>query len=376
MDDVLDDLVRVVRRCERAANTMDAEPIASMLTRLQTEATNVGQAASGGWLGYHANVYVEGLRPKEPGDYFDTEWGSQGAYGNQTQGGPWAIYDYDSVLREIKRRAQIPDTSIIEATAQAIGSVFDECRTELLPTIDALLASKADEAIKKVRSQIDALKSHHSETDLFRAMVAGKQFATRDSRAMSEGVRAPPHVKVGLWVLCQRSYQSKAQELAKHATYLVKYIEKTRKLKGKTVAKTDGKIFIGHGRSSAWKDLKDFLQDRLGLAWDEFNREATAGITTKERLEAMLDDSCFAFIVMTAEDEQADKTKHARANVIHEAGLFQGRLGFRRAIVLLEQGCEEFSNINGLGQIRFPPGNIASKFEEIRMVLEREKILP
>lgn len=46
------------------------------------------------------------------------------------------------------------------------------------------------------------------------------------------------------------------------------------------------KIFIGHGKSNAWKDLKDFLQDRLKLEWDEFNRELTAGRSTKERLEA------------------------------------------------------------------------------------------
>jgi predicted nucleotide-binding protein len=61
-------------------------------------------------------------------------------------------------------------------------------------------------------------------------------------------------------------------------------------------------------------------------------------------------------------------------NVVHEAGLFQGRLGFSRAIILLEDGCKEFSNINGLGQIRFPKGNIKATFEEIRQVLEREKV--
>ena len=49
-----------------------------------------------------------------------------------------------------------------------------------------------------------------------------------------------------------------------------------------------------------------------------------------------------AFLVMTAEDEQPDGTLRARDNVIHEAGLFQDRLGFKRAIILLEEGCEEF----------------------------------
>ncbi len=66
---------------------------------------------------------------------------------------------------------------------------------------------------------------------------------------------------------------------------------------------------------------------------------------------------------------------HARLNVIHETGLFQGRLGFTKAIILLEEGCEEFSNIHGLEQVRFPKGNIKFVFEEIRQILEREGLL-
>jgi len=135
------------------------------------------------------------------------------------------------------------------------------------------------------------------------------------------------------------------------------------------------KVFIGHGHSLVWRDLKDFIVERLHLDYDEYNREATAGLSTKERLETMLNDASFAFLVMTAEDEYADASKHARENVIHEVGLFQGRLGFRRAIVLLEEGCAEFSNITGISQIRFPKGDIKAKFEEIRRVLEREDVL-
>ena len=119
----------------------------------------------------------------------------------------------------------------------------------------------------------------------------------------------------------------------------------------------------------------DFLTDRLNLPWDEFNREPTAGIPHAVRLKRMLDDACFAFLVMTAEDEHTNQTLHARENVIHEAGLFQGHLDFNKAIILLEEGCEEFSNIHGLGQIRFPKGDILAKSEEIRRVLEREGIL-
>ena len=135
------------------------------------------------------------------------------------------------------------------------------------------------------------------------------------------------------------------------------------------------KVFIGHGRAFAWRDLKDFIQDRLHLPWDEFNRVPVAGLTNIVRLSEMLDESAIAFLVMTAEDEQQDGAMHARMNVIHEVGLFQGRLGFTKAIIILETGCEEFSNIQGLGQIRFPKGNIKACFEEIRQVLEREGLI-
>jgi predicted nucleotide-binding protein len=78
---------------------------------------------------------------------------------------------------------------------------------------------------------------------------------------------------------------------------------------------------------------------------------------------------------MTAEDEHLDSTMHARENVIHETGLFQGKLGFRKAIVLLEEGCADFSNIRGLTYVSFPTGHILAKSEDIRRVLEREGIL-
>ena len=111
------------------------------------------------------------------------------------------------------------------------------------------------------------------------------------------------------------------------------------------------KIFIGHGHSLIWRELKDFINERLELPYDEFNRVSIAGIDTRSRLKEMLKLACMAFLILTAEDERTDGTMHARENVIHEAGLFQGRLGFERAIILLEEGCEEFSNIQGLGQI-------------------------
>jgi hypothetical protein len=39
----------------------------------------------------------------------------------------------------------------------------------------------------------------------------------------------------------------------------------------------------------------------------------------------------------------------------------------------LEDGCEEFSNIEGLTQIRFKKGDVKSTFEDIRKTIKRER---
>ena len=135
------------------------------------------------------------------------------------------------------------------------------------------------------------------------------------------------------------------------------------------------KIAIGHGHSLAWKDLQDFIQDRLRLPWDEFNHVPVAGTTDILRLSKMLDSAAMAFLVVTTEDEQADSDLRIQLNVAHEVGLFQGRLGFTRAIILLEEGCVEFSDIQSLELLKFPKGSIKATFEDIRQVLEREGII-
>ena len=131
-------------------------------------------------------------------------------------------------------------------------------------------------------------------------------------------------------------------------------------------------IFIGHGRNQQWRDLKDHLHEKHGFEVQAYEIGARAGHTIRDILGEMLENSSFAILVLTGEDETADHRMLARQNVVHEAGLFQGHLGFARAIILLEEGTEEFSNIAGVQQVRYSQGNIKETFGEILAVLRRE----
>ncbi len=132
------------------------------------------------------------------------------------------------------------------------------------------------------------------------------------------------------------------------------------------------KIFIGHGGDQQWRDLKDHLHEQHGFDVVAYEIGPRAGLSVKEVLEQMLTKSSFAVLVLTGEDQGTDGELHARENVIHELGLFQGRLGFMRAIPLLEGGLKEFSNILGINQIRFSKGNIRETFGDVLAKINEE----
>lgn len=131
-------------------------------------------------------------------------------------------------------------------------------------------------------------------------------------------------------------------------------------------------VFIGHGRDDQWRDLKDHLHDLHNIDVVAYEVGPRAGLGVKEVLQQMIDESSFALLVLTGEDQHTDGELHARENVIHEVGLFQGTLGFERAIVLLEEGVTEFSNILGINQIRFPNGGIRETFGDVIATINRE----
>lgn len=145
-------------------------------------------------------------------------------------------------------------------------------------------------------------------------------------------------------------------------------------VKNQKSAKKRG-IFIGHGRSKLWARVNIFLKEDLKLETFSFESEPHEGESIIPILEGFLDKASFAILILTAEDETSDNKFRARQNVIHEAGLFQGRLGFKKAILLVQDGIEEYSNIAGLQHIKFHGDEIEETFYKLERVLRRENMV-
>lgn len=342
------------------------------LDELTNVANDIGKAWSGSWLGYQSRVYYEAFKAPPAGAAFSQEWGFKDAFSMGTRGS-WVEYRFDDVIRIIEKQAGNPNLEGLKEESRSAIEDFEHSKVSALSLVHANFNIDSDKFLHSLISKIEEEKIL-TEPDFIRINRPTGQFMSRDMIALEGGIVPPPHLVMLAKVFSIKQPFMACGLLKKSLIKLASHIQNLEK-RQVTEEKIGTNIFIGHGRSPYWRELKDFVSDRLCLPWDEFNRVPVAGVTNIARLSQMLDQACIALLVMTAEDEQADGDLHARMNVIHEVGLFQGRLGFSRAIVLLEDGCKEFSNIQGLGQIRFPKGKISAIFEDIRQVLEREGIV-
>lgn len=134
-------------------------------------------------------------------------------------------------------------------------------------------------------------------------------------------------------------------------------------------------VFIGHGRSLLYTKVRDHLKDHLKLDVEFFEAGSRTAIHNIAVLETMLSDSAVAVILMTGDDTTQEGAKRARQNVVHEAGLFQGKLGFNRVALIVQDGVELFSNIDGLQRIHFPGDTIEAAFPQLEKFLERVGLL-
>ncbi|WP_217574643.1 TIR domain-containing protein [Mesorhizobium sp. GbtcB19] len=324
------------------------------------------------WFGDHSSTYYQGFRSPPSGRSFDVEWGFVPGFNGSHNPG-WRIFTREEIREFVFAGVGEEVFHAFYALSDRLHTDFANLHDQVLDALEAAERQFKDASLSRYLTRVREKITPYGFGDFVNARLRSVPRMTRDSEEISKGQTVPAHVQYQAAIT---SVEINKRRLSDLTTCIRNAIEVLVLMEPKQQSTSNSnRIFIGHGRSAQWRILKDFVRDRLGLPYDEFNRIPTAGVGTQERLSEMLQECGFAFLLLTGEDLHDDKSLHARENVVHEAGLFQGKLGWRKAIILLEEGCEEFSNIIGLGQIRFPTGNIGAIFEDVRAVLEREGLI-
>lgn len=113
------------------------------------------------------------------------------------------------------------------------------------------------------------------------------------------------------------------------------------------------KVFIVHGHNEAVKEMVARVVEHLKLKPIILHEQADKGRTIIEKFEANSEDVNFAIVLLTADDsgkanKETDFKQRARQNVIFEMGYFIGMLSRSHVFMLLEEGVEKPSDLDGI----------------------------
>jgi len=268
----VDELTEASDKLLRFAEAYNSSPDTAILNRVWRRATEIGKSSSGSWLGYQANVYYRNFEPPPAGAHFNVEFGTAVGYRDWLEHTGQEVFDL--IVDASARLA-------LEAAEQEadIGLAHVNCvKADTSSILTVYLSEHEDTFVRRLADEIESIKVL-SAAEIANDRSPKRQVITQDMRAVQQGIWAPAHIKVQARVTAAHQPAAHSRELAAKLDKLAAHMARVAK-KEIRVANVGTNVFIGYGRSPVWRDLKDFVKDRLRLPYDEFNRVPVGGLRT------------------------------------------------------------------------------------------------
>jgi sugar/nucleoside kinase (ribokinase family) len=135
------------------------------------------------------------------------------------------------------------------------------------------------------------------------------------------------------------------------------------------------KVLLVHEGRQNWQAVRRFIVNDCKLQVFALNSATVDEDKLSEVMGNELPRCSFGVCILTKAVSSADSNSDASQSLVHQAGILQGRYGFKRVAILAEQGCETFSNIAGLVRLDFAPGQVDSTFFELERMFQREGLI-
>jgi hypothetical protein len=189
---IKDELFQVADAAAEARSRICDRSLQKPLTAIRNSCDEAKRAWSGSDIGYHATVYFEGLQPKPADAEFSPEWGLMDRWPTHQPHPGWRNWDRQTVISQILARAGDPDVGAIEQALIPLREAFSDLKEQAISLLTAALSTKQDPFIDRKLKQIEPLKIADART-IELSLVPHGQYWSRDSQAMSQGLRPAPH---------------------------------------------------------------------------------------------------------------------------------------------------------------------------------------
>lgn len=217
--------------------------------------------------------------------------------------------------------------------------------------IDTLIA-------KRVMAESPEFESWHSRAERFLVNHFGRDNyeATDFSNTLfMPMVYAPGADDIRIKACCDGLKKTKdvfKDYLTEIKEEMLKKDEESEKTAHADLNHQNNKVFVVHGHDEALKEKVARLLEKQGLEAIILSEQANKGKTIIEKFEENSDVGA-AICLFTGDDigkekSEAVEKQRARQNVVYEAGYFMGKLGRERVIILVDEGVELPSDLQGV----------------------------
>ena len=221
-----DQLADLADSLDRMTASGKVSSIQKSILSLEKSAKDVGKAWSGSPLGYHSTIY-DGLKTPPPDALFDSEWGLMDASFSNRTCGNWIKFDPDEVRVAIYSRAGNPDMETLRNFDTDALNEFNDCKMSVLSILQVAMTEPSDAFLAELNDKVDKLFII-SRTAAATTLTRRGQFVSRDTAALYQGIKLPPHLEVLAEVVSLKNTLDILTNLARITKQAGEHINKSR----------------------------------------------------------------------------------------------------------------------------------------------------
>jgi ribosomal protein S8 len=197
----------------------DLENFSKHLYSLRERAEKLSDSWSGSWAGFHSFLYYQDFQKPSLQESFDVEWGSINGFSES-----WQQRSFEDVKQKIEQGIVKTNFDYIFEKVKPLVKQAELLRNYITTELSFVKSDKSLDDEAKLIKLIEEIKFGTS-ADLFVRNLQPSQVITRDSRAASQGLKVPPHVKYQAQVMAVLSMISDIEKFISIAKQLTRQLE-------------------------------------------------------------------------------------------------------------------------------------------------------
>lgn len=177
------------------------------------------------WIGFHANLYFLNFEVPPSWQYqFNSEWGSLNGIPDY-----WEEKSYDEVVSYIEGKSEGLSLNKIHNEIRPLVESIKEIQNFI---VTELVVIQKDETYSDELENIMEIKNHKwgIASSVFITVRTPKNHHTRDSFAVQQGIKVPPHINYESQILSEVSKIESIEDFIKKTKQLIRKIELKSKL--------------------------------------------------------------------------------------------------------------------------------------------------